>query len=579
MSSFEFYDLSRKRQQMPASSQHRHLDASSETSNAPNLGERLPRRSRFRMWQTLRAGAIALVALVAIASDGMASPQPQAQVEPGVESAPDVEIEAATLSPTELERLIFALQGIQQLQLRPQQAAEIAALLAELQQREIVGETIELDPRQTQQLRALFGSLSSVESTALNLILLAAPPQTTVTLTSEQIDAFLAIVQRLPTEDLSLLQRRNFSQLQRYLQSLRELDRPEVRLNADESGPFLVALASIYLRDRAIAARGSYFSAEQLQQTLEYLRAVDKTLDLDPEREQTLQSLLAGLQSSSMSADGQIRIVAPEQTQQLQVLLASFSESERKRLRRQLNVDRGGSLISPAISIITPIGYGGSYGVAGVGLFYQDSTRFGGNSDGALSASVGLGDPDNAIGFTTSLAIFSLTNRGGDDDAFENGSLSFKISRNLPGQAAISLGVENLIFWPEDENDAGTSTYLVGSKLFRLREDIFAPLSIAYLTVGVGNGRFRPPEDFDRVDDGFQFNPFGSVAVQLVRGANAIAEWSGQDLDIGVSLVPFRRIPAVVTLSLLDLTGNAEEEFGAEGEPRFTASASYVIFF
>ena len=101
------------------------------------------------------------------------------------------------------------------------------------------------------------------------------------------------------------------------------------------------------------------------------------------------------------------------------------------------------------------------------------------------------------------------------------------------------------------------------------------------MTGGFGNGRFRAPEDFDPVADGGlgDFRPFGSVALQVVPRLHTIVEWTGQDISAGISTVPFRRVPLAFTISAVDLTGNAEEEFGFDGSPRFTAAVSYAIFF
>jgi len=66
---------------------------------------------------------------------------------------------------------------------------------------------------------------------------------------------------------------------------------------------------------------------------------------------------------------------------------------------------------------------------------------------------------------------------------------------------------------------------------------------------------------------------FGSAALQLIPRTNIILEWSGQDLNLGLSVVPFANIPILITPSVVDLTGSAGD--GA----RFTIGVSYGTFF
>ncbi|PSO49138.1 MAG: hypothetical protein BRC33_08005 [Cyanobacteria bacterium SW_9_44_58] len=202
-----------------------------------------------------------------------------------------------------------------------------------------------------------------------------------------------------------------------------------------------------------------------------------------------------------------------------------------------------------------------------------------------MSFSIGIGDPEESVGVDTTLNILSLT--GGEDngasDAFSTGSISLEISRNLPGNSGVSFGVENLIRFSFSEagrrGETPTSTYLVGSKRFQLREDPISPFGIAYVTIGLGNGKFRPAEDFEFDNDGSQFNLFSSLAIQILPRVNGIAEWTGQDMTLGLSVVPFRNLPLVITVVGIDLNGNLEEAFGQEGEARFTGSVNYGFFF
>ncbi len=97
------------------------------------------------------------------------------------------------------------------------------------------------------------------------------------------------------------------------------------------------------------------------------------------------------------------------------------------------------------------------------------------------------------------------------------------------------------------------------SKVLIFDEDIEKPFSLGFVTLGVGNGVFRTEDNIDPTDEfgGTQLNVFGSFATSMGSQAHAIAEWTGQDLTMGLSVVPFRRIPLVASFGLNDLTGNA----------------------
>jgi hypothetical protein len=76
------------------------------------------------------------------------------------------------------------------------------------------------------------------------------------------------------------------------------------------------------------------------------------------------------------------------------------------------------------------------------------------------------------------------------------------------------------------------------------------------ISMGVGDGRFRTEhqveEDLDRV------NFFMSTGVRLHENASWIIDWTGQDLNMAVSLMPLgSRIPLIVTPGVADVWQNA----------------------
>ena len=50
---------------------------------------------------------------------------------------------------------------------------------------------------------------------------------------------------------------------------------------------------------------------------------------------------------------------------------------------------------------------------------------------------------------------------------------------------------------------------------------------------------------------------FGSVALKVIQPVSLITEWSGQDVTIGASIVPFRSIPLAIVPAVTDVTGSA----------------------
>lgn len=483
-----------------------------------------------------------------------------------------------TLTPTQLQEILVGLRGLQQANLRPNQQEEINRLLRELtvlqQRRE---GTVELSVAQTETLRSLFGSLSANEIAAIELLLLGDRAPEQINLSSTEIQELLTFFQNIPSETLSETQRQQREEIVQFLTEIRE--QAPLQLSAAQTQALLQSV-QILIFDRSAIAR-SRLSLAQLQNLINYLKLIQTEVSLPPRPTQSLRNLVDELSNLEPNPNNQF-LLTQNQTEQVNTIINSLNRRQRNDLQRSLVVEAGGSVVSPAISVLTPIGYGNSWGNIGLGLSYQERTRFSDNQDGSLTISMGFGDPESSVGFDTSLAIFSLTNRN-QSGAFETGGLSFKLSRNLPSNSAISLGVENLITWPEGNNDSGTSTYLVGSTLFQLREDPFSPLGLFYVSAGLGNGRFRPPEDFDPIDDGLQFNFFANATLQILPQVNLITEWTGQDLSAGLSVAPFRRVPLIITLAFIDLTGNAEESFGnsfpQKGNPRFTGAVSYSIFF
>jgi len=245
---------------------------------------------------------------------------------------------------------------------------------------------------------------------------------------------------------------------------------------------------------------------------------------------------------------------------------------ELQRLRQEFLIEEPQTLsaklaevvVAPGASISTPIGFGASLGQIFGGFAFQSRTRFTNQADGGLALGVGLGEPQKIVGLDVTMAILSLF---GDNAG--RGSFSFKIHRSLPEGFAVALGFENAINW--GGTDAGSSIYGVVSKFFQFTETTKEPFSQLTLSLGVGGGRFRSE---GAIEDGVNsLGVFASAGLRIVEPVSAIVEWSGQDLNAGISLIPFPKVPLTINLAGADLTGNAGD--GA----RFVMSIGYNYFF
>lgn len=220
-------------------------------------------------------------------------------------------------------------------------------------------------------------------------------------------------------------------------------------------------------------------------------------------------------------------------------------------------------IYSPSTTILTPSAYGKSWRQASVGFGFQHRTRFTDSADGAFGVGIGLGDARKYVGLDVGLTLTDL-------DAFDRGIISFKLHRRLPDLFAVAVGVNDAISWGPGDID-GPSPYGVVSKTFILKENTKDLFSRLYVSAGLGTGRYRTENNVFTGDD--TPGVFGSVALRIADPVNAIAEWSGQDLSLGVSLRPFREIPLIFTPAITDVTGTAGDGV------RFIFGIGYAITF
>ncbi len=204
---------------------------------------------------------------------------------------------------------------------------------------------------------------------------------------------------------------------------------------------------------------------------------------------------------------------------------------------------------SPALSINIPTGFGLDNNTGFVSATYQERTRYsGGVDDGGLGIGIGLGDARESVGVELSYTAASF---GGSRD-FGAGGFNAKVHRQLPGDVSVAAGWNGFLNIGGD-NDFENSLYGVATKIIRTRENISSPFSRVAITAGVGNGQFRTEDSV--ADDRDNINVFGNIAVRVARPVSLIAEWSGQDLGVGVSIAPFKDFPLVITPAVRDIAG------------------------
>lgn len=220
---------------------------------------------------------------------------------------------------------------------------------------------------------------------------------------------------------------------------------------------------------------------------------------------------------------------------------------EPQRIPLQVPFPRQPYRASPSITIINPSGYGASWGSAGVGFGFQERARFREQSDGVIGFGFGLGNSRKSIGAQVGISLVDLS------APFQDGAINLKLHRRLPENFAVAIGVQGLTSW--GNTDGGSSVYGVVTKRIKLRQDRTKPFSEIYTTLGAGGGQFRSESDIDNGNE--TIGVFGSLAVKVAQPVGFVAEWTGQDLTLGIPIVLFRKLPLVIVPAITDITGSA----------------------
>lgn len=248
--------------------------------------------------------------------------------------------------------------------------------------------------------------------------------------------------------------------------------------------------------------------------------------------------------------------LTPEQEAALRQQLLLPEPPVVERLRRAL----GG-----ALSITTPTAFGADRFQGFAEFGYQQRARSTDRDDGVVAFGLGLGDAERYAGLEATAASYSTLRAG----FFKNYGISLKLHHLFPNDLAVAVGVENLITGGNPDPNY-SSVYGVVSKIFPLGEGTGGFTPYVATSVGFGGGRFRTISDINNGKN--NVNVFGSVGVRVIEPITLIGEYN-QDLNLGLSITPFRNIPLVITPAVADITGRANNR------PRFILGVGYGITF
>jgi hypothetical protein len=202
--------------------------------------------------------------------------------------------------------------------------------------------------------------------------------------------------------------------------------------------------------------------------------------------------------------------------------------------------------------ILTPGGWGASAGMVFVGAGTVTPQVYTNHSDGSVGAGFGLGNPEKNMGVELSVAMM-------DVDKMDNFSYGIKVHHIIADGTSIALGGINL-FHDKNKSDADESFYVAISHAVQSLPSEYQPnQSKLHVSVGVGNGMFSrmSPDDIAAGKGKHGTRVFGSTAYEVFKATNIIVEWSGINMNSGIStgLLTFdENIPVTLTVAAGDMT-------------------------
>ncbi len=217
----------------------------------------------------------------------------------------------------------------------------------------------------------------------------------------------------------------------------------------------------------------------------------------------------------------------------------------------------------PGVTAASPIGFGPRSGDFFAGVGYQNTTRFGGGNDGSLSLGAGLGDPSK-VAFEF-VAVSASTVRSGFLDRMYGAA---KVHKTLPNGIGVAAGMEGLSLSGEATFDP--SLYVVATKV----QEIGTGSNFNSVTwnAGLGTQRFAPASGADQQGS---VGLFASAAIKANASTSLIADYTGQDLNLGLSFAPFSTLPITISPAIVDLLGRSTSDAGEKSKPRLTLGIGF----
>jgi hypothetical protein len=222
-------------------------------------------------------------------------------------------------------------------------------------------------------------------------------------------------------------------------------------------------------------------------------------------------------------------------------------------------------------SIITPTGWGASYGIVFFGAGTTTPQVYSTRTDADAGAGFGLGNPEKNLGLELSVEMMDVSKR-------DNFSYGFKVHRIIANGTSIGFGGLTL-FRDKKKSDADESYYFAVSHAVQGLPSEYSPNeSRMHLNLGVGNGMFSKmsPQDIKAGKGKHGTYVFGSTAYEIFKATNAIVEWSGVNLNAGLSTGLFslgQNLPITVTIGAADLTN-----YSADGVRLIVGVSGGILF-
>lgn len=240
--------------------------------------------------------------------------------------------------------------------------------------------------------------------------------------------------------------------------------------------------------------------------------------------------------------------------------------------------------------------------------------------EAVMDGYLGFGNANKTVGVLitqTSGATYRASQQG---TLFTRMQTGFAMSRNFGPDTALKLGAEGAIPWDQQEYEQSfnievpKSAFAVISHRIRLngknangkenrgrQGDTLVPAVAElkpdrlrwfpdlYLTAGLGNGMFRPSDAVIRsqiravkkagcwnapctnervrraLTQGTEWGtpyPIGAIALAITDQLNLISEWTGRNLNLSLSIQPFRHIGFTITPGIGNLVRNSDYDNG-----------------